>query len=227
MTIINDPVTRTDELHNAFLRKEMERLALAMLTDEDIIKRLKLTPKKFQKYYHVVERARLLLKQQLNEQKLANSDRSTIAELDQLIAKIPECDFKFRVPSNKSNNPAGKPVGSTGRITAGILLQSIEKYSEGIPFTDLLADGYIQSIKKQDTQLRLAYERMFLNKVIADKHAVDVTSHEQVLENIVNKLEEEYDHARTIDMNASPQLPAANIEPTLEQLVEQDKATKL
>lgn len=212
--------TRIADVKELFIRKQMEELALAMMMDEDIIKRLKITPKQFKKYYHVVENARLLLKQQLNEQKLANSDRSTVVELDELISKIPDSDFKLRVPTNKSNNPAGRPVGATGRITAGILLQSIAKYSDGISFTDLLADGYIQSIKKQDTQLRLAYERMFLNKVIADKHEVDVSSHEQVLENIVTKLEEEYDHARTIDMNgATGQLQ------TLE-ILQQDKIQK-
>lgn len=70
---------------------------------------------------------------------------------------------------------SGRKKGTTNKISGATILQSVEKYC-GEKFEDLLAQGYFDSIKNEDKVTRLQYEKMFLNKVVADKSEVDLTS---------------------------------------------------
>jgi hypothetical protein len=70
---------------------------------------------------------------------------------------------------------AGRKKGGTNKISADKILKSIEDTC-GKPFEELLAQGYYSSIINQDVNTRLQYEKMFINKVVADKQEVDVTS---------------------------------------------------
>ena len=77
---------------------------------------------------------------------------------------------------------AGRPKGSTSKLTAEKVLDSIKKTC-GKPFEELLAEGYQLTIIACDMPARQKYEQMILNKVIADKQELDVTTLGQSLNN--------------------------------------------
>ena len=67
------------------------------------------------------------------------------------------------------NQPgAGRPKGSTNKITAKDLLESIHAVI-GKPFELLIAEGYAESIRDGDKTSRVAYEKMFMNKLVQDQ----------------------------------------------------------
>lgn len=70
---------------------------------------------------------------------------------------------------------SGRPAGTSNKISGVTILASVEKYS-GERFEDLLAQGYVESIESGDKPTRLQYEKMFLNKVVADRAEIDHTS---------------------------------------------------
>jgi hypothetical protein len=67
----------------------------------------------------------------------------------------------------KTNNPAGRPKGTGNKVSTKNLFKSLEK-AIGIPFEDQLAINYFNAIKAEDRSTILAYDRMFINKLIAD-----------------------------------------------------------
>ena len=77
---------------------------------------------------------------------------------------------------------AGRPKGSTNKVTSERILRQIS-LQMGKPFEQLLAEGYHASIIACDVTARLAYEKLILSKVIADKHELDVHSMGQSLVN--------------------------------------------
>ena len=76
---------------------------------------------------------------------------------------------------------AGRPRGSTNKLTVETVLRSIENTC-GRPFSDLLAEGYYHAITSDNNRLRFEYERMFLSKVVADKIDIDMTDSTDVIE---------------------------------------------
>lgn len=70
---------------------------------------------------------------------------------------------------------AGRKKGTMNKISGVSILQAVEKQC-GEKFENLLAQGYNQSIVDNDMQSRLAYEKMILSKVVADKHEIDHTT---------------------------------------------------
>jgi hypothetical protein len=77
---------------------------------------------------------------------------------------------------------AGRPKGSVNKITGERILLEISTQL-GKPFEQLLAEGYHASIIAGDFTARIAYEKMILSKVVADKHELDVHSMGQSLVN--------------------------------------------
>jgi hypothetical protein len=77
---------------------------------------------------------------------------------------------------------AGRPKGSVNKITGEKILLEIS-LQFGKPFEQLLAEGYHASIIAGDFTARIAYEKMILSKVVADKHELDVHSMGQSLVN--------------------------------------------
>ena len=73
---------------------------------------------------------------------------------------------------------AGRRVGTTNKISGETILAAI-KNETGENFEQHLARGYNQSIIEDDKPTRLQYEKMFLNKVVAEK--VDVTTNGETL----------------------------------------------
>lgn len=75
----------------------------------------------------------------------------------------------------KTNNTAGRPVGTSNKISGVVILDQILK-TVGKPFEQTLAEGYLLTIVERNDMLRQRYEQMILNKVVADKAHLDVTS---------------------------------------------------
>jgi len=79
----------------------------------------------------------------------------------------------------------GRTVGAKNTVTSEKILKEIALHT-GKPFEKLLAEGYLAAILSMDYQARLAYEKLILNKVIGDKHSMDITSGGQSLVNTFN-----------------------------------------
>jgi len=93
------------------------------------------------------------------------------------------------IPKTKKK-PLGRPVGAKNTVTSEKILKQIALQT-GKPFPQLLAEGYHASIIACDFAARLAYEKLILSKVIADKHTMDVTSGGQSLVNSFNFTKQE------------------------------------
>jgi hypothetical protein len=76
---------------------------------------------------------------------------------------------------------AGRPKGSTNKITAQDLLDAAHKVN-GKPFVVNLMEGYQQSIDERNNKVRVMYEKMILDKVIADRQHIEVVESEETLQ---------------------------------------------
>ena len=76
---------------------------------------------------------------------------------------------------------AGRPRGSTNKVTMELLLDSLDK-SLGRPYHEQLADNYVQAINRDDWSGVRDYDRVFLGKVVADKQEVEVTTNEDTVQ---------------------------------------------
>ena len=76
---------------------------------------------------------------------------------------------------------AGRPKGSGSKVTALDLTDAIQRQT-GQPFVECLAQGYNQSILERNNQIRVAYEKMILDKIMADRHQVEVEDSEDTVE---------------------------------------------
>ena len=63
---------------------------------------------------------------------------------------------------------AGRPKGSTNKISAQGILEALEHHL-GVPYVDQLAMNYLDALQQGDRNIRAAYDRLFLGKVVADK----------------------------------------------------------
>ena len=72
---------------------------------------------------------------------------------------------------------AGRPKGSGNKITAQDLIDTANKVI-GKPFVVSLFEGYQDSIKNGDKKVRVMYEKMIIDKVVADRQQVEVSESE-------------------------------------------------
>ena len=86
-----------------------------------------------------------------------------------------------KIEIEEVKNPVGRPRGKIMRLTIDRLLDSIE-ITTGTNFAMLVAEGYQDAILSGDRKLRLEYERMLLNKLVADKLDVTVGESEDTIE---------------------------------------------
>lgn len=90
--------------------------------------------------------------------------------------------IKKRKGPGGPNPGSGRKKGSTTKLSAERILKQIET-TIGKPFEELIAEGYQLTILAGDMPARQKYESMILNKVIADKQELDVTTLGQSLNN--------------------------------------------
>lgn len=75
---------------------------------------------------------------------------------------------------------AGRPKGSTTKVTLDDLMTNIE-LAAGKTYGELLAHNYVAAISRSDWNGVRDYDKAFMNKLISDKVAVDVTNSEDVV----------------------------------------------
>ena len=75
---------------------------------------------------------------------------------------------------------AGRPRGSTDRVTVAGLLDAID-ISAGRPYMDLLAEDFVHA-RANDRHLAQKYHNLILNKVAASLTAVEVTDSQEALD---------------------------------------------
>jgi hypothetical protein len=75
---------------------------------------------------------------------------------------------------------AGRPKGSTDRVTVAGLLEAID-VSAGRPYMDLLAEDFVHA-RQNDRHLAQKYHNLILNKVSATLTAVEVTDSQEAID---------------------------------------------
>lgn len=150
----------------------IEAAATSLLTDQEIQDSLALSDQQMQQHADLISRTRLSLKQRLNARRIADAAQSKNGKsVEGLVDQIPISRRGGARPG------AGRKPGTTNKISGATILTSVEHYT-GERFEDLLAQGYAEAINNRDTMVRLAYEKMFLSKVVADKIEMDISESE-------------------------------------------------
>jgi hypothetical protein len=75
---------------------------------------------------------------------------------------------------------AGRPRGSTDRVTIAGLLAAVES-QQGRSYVDMLAEDFADA-RQSDRHLAMKYHNLILNKVAATLTAVEVTDPEHTVE---------------------------------------------
>jgi hypothetical protein len=162
------------------LQEELERAATSLLTDEEIITSLNIDEEILEENYVIVERARLKLKQRLNAKRI--TDAASQGKTETILVDIPR-NNKQKISSRGGARPGGgRPKGSANKISITALLNSIETEC-GLAFELLLAQGYSESIETRNHLVRIKYEQMFLNKLVADRQEIEVINSEDTVTN--------------------------------------------
>lgn len=156
------------------LRLRIEQAATSMLSDAEICVSLGIDQNTLDQYYDTVERSRVLLKQKLNARRIADAATANADTAQRLVETIPRSNRGGARPG------AGRKAGTTNKISGVSILASVEHYT-GERFEDLLAQGYADSINHNDKSTRLAYEKMFLNKVVADRVEMGIGESESAI----------------------------------------------
>ena len=168
---------------------ELEKCATGLLRDDEIMVSLDITSEQLARHYNVVEKARIHIKQKLNEKNIIAAAKGEIKAQD-VVDSIPRNNgsiSRYRPSKGGYRNGAGRPHGSNQRITAKDILKTFEDKT-GMTFAEALVEGYMESIFSGDRQLRFKYEQLIGSKVIADKKVeIDPLSSEEI-ENQIQRL---------------------------------------
>tara|TARA_R110000772_G_scaffold246111_2_gene359725 strand:+ start:122 stop:484 length:363 start_codon:yes stop_codon:yes gene_type:complete len=69
---------------------------------------------------------------------------------------------------------AGRPKGSTNKMSAQTLLDTIATKFAGKSFEENIAEGYFNAVADGDRKMRFEYERLLLGKLVSEKTAVEI-----------------------------------------------------
>lgn len=165
-------------MNNEELLYQIEAAATSLLTDQEIITSLGISAEILEQHYHIVERARLKLKQRLNAKRI--QDAATSGDAGEIVGAIPR-NNKQKISSRGGARPgAGRPRGSGNKISIKSLLEAIE-HETGDTLENLLAQGYAEAIQTQNNALRQHYEKLFMNKVVADQVDINIGQTDEVI----------------------------------------------
>jgi hypothetical protein len=168
----------SNSLSEEQLKIEIERAATAMLSDDEITVSLGITDTVLKRHYSIVEQARIKLKQRLNSKRISDV-ASGSGKVQDLVNNIPKSKpEKGSWVKGKTNNPSGRPKGSTNKLSAQHILETIAKYD--VPFEIGLAEDYARARRGNDGHLIHKYQQLILNKVVADKTEITVTHEAQI-----------------------------------------------
>ena len=76
---------------------------------------------------------------------------------------------------------AGRPKGSTDKVTAKLLLETAQQVI-GKPFVQSLMEGYKDSITDNDRRHRVIYEKIIIDKVATTLFDVEVNEGQDAIE---------------------------------------------
>lgn len=76
---------------------------------------------------------------------------------------------------------AGRPKGSGNKITAQDLIDTANQVI-GKPFVVSLFEGYKDSIMSNDKKVRVMYEKMIIDKVVADRQQIETVESEDAVQ---------------------------------------------
>jgi len=76
---------------------------------------------------------------------------------------------------------AGRPKGSGNKVTVQELIDTALAVT-GKPFVVSLMEGYNETIINNDKKIRVMYEKMIMDKVLADRHQVENIESEDTVE---------------------------------------------
>ncbi len=80
---------------------------------------------------------------------------------------------------------AGRKKGGTNKISGTSIIAALEK-SVGKAYEEQLAENYMNAIADGDKSMVAKYDQMFLNKVVADKAEMDITTAGGALQTVFN-----------------------------------------
>jgi len=165
-------------MNNEELLYQIEAAATSLLTDSEIITSLGITQEVLAEHYAIVERARLKLKQRLNAKRI--QDAATSGDAGEIVEAIPRNNKQKISSRGGARVGGGRPKGSTNKISIKSLLEAIERET-GDSLENLLAQGYAEAIQSQNNTLRQHYEKLFMNKVVADQVDINIGQTEDVI----------------------------------------------
>ena len=113
---------------------------------------------------------------------LNNNSFLSVADINNCMSDPVIIKPRKKSPTRGGARPrAGRPVGSTNKITVERLLATIEQHI-GMPFEQSIATSYRGAIDRGDWSLVHQYEKLILAKTIADRHTVEIFNNEDELE---------------------------------------------
>lgn len=74
-----------------------------------------------------------------------------------------------------TNNPNGRTKGTPNKISGRAILQAITDAC-GQSYAEQLAQNYVKCLNHDDRPMIAKYDQLFLNKVVADKQELDITT---------------------------------------------------
>ena len=76
---------------------------------------------------------------------------------------------------------AGRKKGQTSKVSAQALLETIEKRSGGLDYTELLVEDFLRARVENDRMLAHKYHNLISNKVLADRIDIEVNEDEDTV----------------------------------------------
>lgn len=77
---------------------------------------------------------------------------------------------------------AGRPRGTTHKVTVQGLIDAVAQRSGGQDYTELLVEDFLRARLENDRMLTLKYHNLIAGKVLADRVDVEVTEPEDLVE---------------------------------------------
>ena len=95
-------------------------------------------------------------------------------ELDNNLAKpVPPAKKTGKKGGPRKNS--GRPKGTHNKISGSTIIEALQD-NLGVPYEYQLAQNYLKCIIDNDKPMIAKYDHLFLNKVVADKAEMDITS---------------------------------------------------
>jgi hypothetical protein len=90
--------------------------------------------------------------------------------------------YKTKAPTRGgAREGAGRPKGTSHKVTVQGLLQTLAAKTRGKNYEDLLIDDFLAARQANDTNLMLKYHNLLSNKVLATLNSVEVTDTEDTV----------------------------------------------